>query len=674
MSGESRRAAWWADPAAVVSLTVLNLAVCWRLFSAEYTNHFDSIEGSFIAIARYLSTHWGDFWWFPLWHCGMPYQDTYVPLFHLVVAVTTMLGHLSAARAYHAVTGVTYALGPATLYLLAARLGVHRGAAFLAALFYSLFSPSTLLMPDIARDVGGFWYSRRLQVLTMYGEGPHVTAMTLLPIAILALQRALEKHSGRALALAAGTIALVFLTNVPGTMALALTVFCWICAQPAGMLRRAWEVAAAASIFAYGLACYGLPPSSLGTVFGNAGPMHPGFSRSLRYGPVLLILVFLVVAGVGYLLARTRATLPVRFAILQLGLIAALAIKANSLTFELLPQVGRLHLEMEMGACLLLGMALWQIYTLIPRWIRPIVCALALAPAGIQFANYRWRAEIDISYADVTKRSEYTTARWLDANLPGRRVYVAGSTSFWLNAFTDTPQLVGCCEQGQANPLLVELPFLIDYGVEQRYTEQSVAWLRAFGVQAMVVNGDTSTDVYKDIHSPERFAAYFPILHRENGDTIYRVLPEDASLAHIVRAGEPVPIGAPHVAGMNPSPYVAAISGQSRAPASFEWTRGDTARIRTTIHRGDLVSVQLPWFRGWKASINGQRQIIERDGLGFLVIHPQCQGDCEIALRWTGPPDLPFAALISLASLAYAIWLMLAKYKVSLIPHNEPRA
>jgi hypothetical protein len=37
------------------------------------------VEGYFIAIARYISGHWGDFSWFPLWHCGMPYQDTYVP-------------------------------------------------------------------------------------------------------------------------------------------------------------------------------------------------------------------------------------------------------------------------------------------------------------------------------------------------------------------------------------------------------------------------------------------------------------------------------------------------------------------------------------------------------------------------------------------------------------------
>src|ERR1035437_1871091 len=127
---------------AAAVLAALNLWICWRLFKVEYTNHFASIEGAFVSIARYISRHWGDLSWWPLWHCGMPYQDTYVPLLHLVTATVATLGHLSAARAYHGVIGVTYALGAPALYWMAVRLGARRGAAFLSALFYSLLSPS----------------------------------------------------------------------------------------------------------------------------------------------------------------------------------------------------------------------------------------------------------------------------------------------------------------------------------------------------------------------------------------------------------------------------------------------------------------------------------------------------------------------------------------------------
>jgi hypothetical protein len=638
--------------ATCLALTVLNLSISWPLMKVEYTGHFISVEGYFIAMARYISGHWGDFSWFPLWHCGMPYADTYVPLLHLLVAATASLGHISAARAYHGVTGVTYALGAPALYWMAVRLGAPRGAALLSALGYSLFSPSALLMADVARDLGGYSYGRRLQVMTVYGEGPHVTAMTLLPLVVLALQNALVKRTGRAMALAALSIALVFLTNIPGSMALGVAVFCWICAQPRDRLRAAWRVAATASALGYGVACFGVPPSSMFRVGANARDMHHGFSNSLHYGPLPLLAVLGAVAAAGFLLARTRLPLTVRFAILFGTLTGAMAATARSETFELLPQVGRLHLEFEMGACLLLGCAAWALYTLFPRWTRPVLLAICLGPLFIQWGNYRDRANGDILRADLEKRSEYTTARWLDANLHGGRVYVTGSTAFWLNAFATTPQLIGCCDQGQSMPVLNEAPYKVNTEVDPAITEQGINWLRALGVQAMVVNGPTSTDEYKDIRAPERFDGVVPLLHRENGDSIYSVLPLGSSLAHVVRPEELVPHPARgNFAYSDIRTYALATLDAARPPATFEWWGGGRARIRANLHPDDVLSVQVAWFPGWKATVRGEPVLVTPDGMGFIVIQTHCRGDCEIDLEWTGRGDLQLSAAVSLASL-----------------------
>ena len=59
-------------------------------------------------------------------------------------------------------------LNRATRIAAAPDRGAHRGAAFLSALLFSLFSPSLLIMPEMAKDAGGLWYSRRLQVMTVY--------------------------------------------------------------------------------------------------------------------------------------------------------------------------------------------------------------------------------------------------------------------------------------------------------------------------------------------------------------------------------------------------------------------------------------------------------------------------------------------------------------------------
>jgi hypothetical protein len=639
------------DAAAFVLLTALNLAICWRLFKVEYTDHFSSIEGSFIAIARYLSRHWGDASWWPLWHCGMPYQDTYVPLLHAVVAAVAWLGHLSAARAYHGVVGVTYALGAVTLYFMASHLGVRRQAAFLAALVYSLFSPSVFLMPGVKGDVGGIWFARRLQVLTVYGEGPHVTAMTLLPLVILALQLALDRRTARSWAWAAIAIAVVFLTNVPGTMATGLAVFCWICAQPWDRQGAAWKIAASAAAMAYCLACFGVPPSSLATVGGNVGSMHHGFANSMKYGPIPLALALSVVAGVGFLLSKTRLPLAPRFGILYAGLLAPLSATANLETYELLPQVGRLHLEVEIGVCIVLGWAAWTVYDRIPRWIRPVILAACLAPFILQFKNYRAAAHSDVPIVKLGERSEYTTAQWLDRNMHGERVYVTGSTSFWLNAFTDTPQLIGCCDQGESMPVLQAVPYAVNPPKTVAETRQTRAWLQALGVRALVVNGAASTDEYKDIKAPERFAGLFDLLHEQNGDSVYAVQREPASLAHVLHAGEEVLIRPPNTyLFADVERYVNAISAEGR-DASLEWVHGGDARIRANLHRDDRLSVQVAWFPGWKAEVQGQAREIARDGLGFIVVKPQCEGACEVDLRWTGRWDLWPARLLSLAAL-----------------------
>jgi hypothetical protein len=557
---------------------------------------------------------------------------------------------------------------------MAVRLGAPRGAAFLSALCYSLFSPSALLMADVAKDLGGYWYGRRFQVMTVYGEGPHISAMTLLPVVILALQNALVKKDSRAMALAALSIALVFLTNIPGTMALGVAVFCWISAQPPDRLGGAWRAAAIGSALAYCVACFGVPPSSIFRVGANVGDMHRGFSNSLHYGPLPLLMAFGSIAGTGFLLARTRLPLAVRFAILFAALTGAMAATAKSESFELLPQVGRLHLEFEMGACLLLGSAAWALYTLLPRWTWPILLAILLGPVIVQYGNYRWRAKLDTQRAELEKRSEYTTARWLDANMKGGRVYVTGSTAFWLNAFSGTPQLIGCCDQGQSMPVLNAVPYKVNSSLGPAYTEPGINWLRALGVQAFVVNGAGSTDEYKDVGAPERFDGVIPLLHRENGDSIYSVLPPGSSLAHIVSSSELVPVRPPgQFWYADILKYAQATTDPGRPAATFEW-RGDShARIRANLRANDLVSVQVAWFPGWKAQVRGESQPVSPDGMGFLVIHPRCAGDCEIDLAWSGRGDLTLTAIVSLAALAL-LGVMIYRRAIMnrITPSNNP--
>jgi hypothetical protein len=643
---------------ALAVLAALNAFLCAQLFTAGYLNQFSSVDGAFISLAHYLSRHWANHSWWPIWHCGMPFEDTYVPLLHLTVAALATLGRISAAHAYHIVVAIAYTLGPVTLYVAAVYLEADRAGAFASAAIYSLFSPAALLMPAVARDIGGIWFGRRLQILAVYGEGPHIAALTLLPLAIVGLEYALRKRTGRAFACAAGALALIFLINVPGSMATGLAVFCWIVVQPTGSRRAAWTVAAGAAVCGYALACYGIPPSSEATVLENIGRMHHGFSSAAKIAPFLLVAILAAVASAGWWLSRTRVPLLIRFAMLFLALTAALVLPDRPKSFELLPQAGRLQLEMEMAFCLLAGSALRYLYRASPWRLRIVLALLFAIGAGYQIRNYRHRAEIDLQAAALPARSEYTSAMWADSHLAGQRVYVTGSDSFWWNAFTDVPQVIGCCDQGESLDVLANVPYLISPATGPYHEILTKAYLQVLGAQAIVVSGPQSTDEYKDIQGPGRFDAMFPVLHRELGDTIYAVPQLSSSLAHVVESADIVP-ASPTVYQVYA--YAQKIEDPARPTADFAWLSDGVARVRATLKRDDLVAVEVPWFAGWKAWVGGRRIPVSADGLGFQILHPACEGACEIALRWTGRPDRIPSAMVSLLALCLLAVLLSGK-------------
>jgi hypothetical protein len=90
-------------PAALAALlAAANAFVCWKLFFTEYTNQMASIEGAFIAFARYTRDNFGDLTWFPLWFGGMPYHNVYGPVFHHAVAAAALAAGVSPALSFHA--------------------------------------------------------------------------------------------------------------------------------------------------------------------------------------------------------------------------------------------------------------------------------------------------------------------------------------------------------------------------------------------------------------------------------------------------------------------------------------------------------------------------------------------------------------------------------------------
>lgn len=82
--------------------------------------------------------------------------------------------------------------------------------------------------------------------------------------------------------------------------------------------------------------------------------------------------------------------------------------------------------------------------------------------------------------------------------------------------------------------------------------------------------------------------------------------------------------------------YVDALDDPALPLADFRWNSLRSASIHSVVRRGEAVSVQTAYHRGWHARANGRAATVQRDGLGFLTILPGCDGPCEIELTYDG--------------------------------------
>ncbi|MEI9976499.1 MAG: 6-pyruvoyl-tetrahydropterin synthase-related protein [Ignavibacteriota bacterium] len=108
----------------------------------------------------------------------------------------------------------------------------------------------------------------RVQVLAKYGEGPHDTALMLLPLVLLAVWLAATKRGYPRIFAAALLLALTPLINWLGAFALAMACLVLLLAGIGELDFRAAPICAAGGL-GYLLACFWLTPSFIRTIVFN---------------------------------------------------------------------------------------------------------------------------------------------------------------------------------------------------------------------------------------------------------------------------------------------------------------------------------------------------------------------------------------------------------------------
>ena len=124
---------------------------------------------------------------------------------------------------------------------------------------------------------------------------------------------------------------------------------------------------------------------------------------------------------------------------------------------------------------------------------------------------------------DISQTVEYKIGSQLSKIAKsGERVFLSGTTAFWLNAFFDIPQVRGGKDEAAINQSWRKAVWEIREGTEP---EKSVEWLKKLGVSYLVVHTDESEEYYHDFSHPEKFEGVEELekVYDEGGDKIYKL-------------------------------------------------------------------------------------------------------------------------------------------------------
>jgi len=617
---------------------LLTAALIWPLFKAKYTDKWASIEATFIADARFLKEHWPHPQWQPLWYGGTRFDYIYPPALRYGTAALAKFYPMTEARAYHLYTAFFYCLGIAGVYLFVRLTCGSRGASWLAAAAAALLSPSFLFLPAFRGDA---WlrHPTRLGALVRYGEGPHMTAFALLPIALVASYLAIRQRRPLMTAAAALSCALLVSNNFYGATALAicfpiLVWSLWITHLDRGIWLRALVIPP----LAYGLTAWWLVPSYFRVTMHNMSLVSsPGNTWSIWVA--LTVMAVYTFATVRWARGRPGAFYIVFVA--GFALFFTLNVLGNDyFGFRVIGEPLRMVPELDLALILLAGVLLGQLWNRGSSLSRAAAVAIVLISfaTAAPYARRAWKIIVpDPHWED---RIEYRLTQWMATNLPGVRTMATGSVRFWYNAWYDLPQIGGGSEQGTLNQVagVAYLHIANDPGVES-----SVHWMQAFGLDAIIVHDEKSREIYHDYVNPRKFANVLPVVFdNHQGDIIYRVprrYPDLARVVETARVGS-LPAMGP-VADLNTlRTYAEALEKGPESRAVATWKGLNHMRIEADITDGQSLVVQVAYDPYWFARSIGNSSMftIRKDALGQMLIELP-PGRHEIELFFATPPE-----------------------------------
>jgi hypothetical protein len=625
------------------------------MWKFKYTDNWGSIESTFIADARMLKDNWPGPLWQPHWYTGTRWDFIYPPALRMGTAALAKFYPMDPAKAYHLYAAFFYCFGFAALYVFA-RLGFRRRAAgWAAALLCLIVSPSYPFFPNVLED--GFRFgTTKLNALVRYGEGPHMTAVAWLPLALAFAWLAQERRS-RIWALASGAAcALVVANNFYGATSLAMLYpflfWAWWVKVPE---RRTLELAVIPPLVAYGLTASWLTPDYIQVTLRNMVYVsEKGNSWSANAAAILL-----VAYGLGtYLWNKTAKPGP--WAIFLLGATALFTLNVvgnEKLGFRVIGEPQRLIPELDILYNFVLvaaGLWLWHWRA----WKGKAAVALALVALTALHWNYlRHHRAIFPDRIEAKDSIHYQIPAWIAEHYPYARTHVTGSVRFWFNAWHTLSQLGGGSEQGLLNENIMPAQWEVTLGTDP---DTALAWYQILGVDLVVTSAENSEDVYRDFQNPTKFdGAAAKVYDNGRGDRIYEVPRRYRSLARVV--DQPKYDALLMTPGQTDKAallrFVEVLEQGPDSPTQTRWLSFDELEVKAQPGAEQSLVVQVTYDPHWRAESNQGPLAVRKDPLGFMRLDPPA-GVEWIRFRMEKPRSKTLGEVLFFLTLLAAGWVI----------------
>ena len=629
-------------------------------FKAKFTDKWSSIESTFIADARYLADHWPHPQWQPLWYGGTRIDYVYPPMLRYGTALGIKLFGWWPVKAYHFYAALLYAIGIAGVYFLM-RVGTKsRGGAWLAAVSTALMSPIFLFMPRFRNDA---WllHPQRLGVLVKYGEGPHMSALALIPIALGFTWLALEKPRLWAIAAAAIFSAAVASNNFYGATALAtfypiLIWAFWITRQD----KRILLPACAIPLLAYGLTAFWLVPSYLKVTTEN---MRYVSERGTTWSFWLAAAVAIVFAVTTDKLAKGKTARTWEVFLAGAVVFFSLNVLGNFyFNFRVTGEPLRLLPELDMIYIMLI------VYLLSWMWTRPQVAWHGVA--GIMVVASFWTThqyllrawDIVPSWPDHTNRLEYQVTEFLYKSMPDARHYASGSVRFWFNTWHDLAQVGGGSDQGLINGRVEQAQWEINLGAKPAPT---IAWMQIMGGESIYVADQNSEESFKDFMYPRKFDGVLPVVYDDKkGNVVYKVSRRWPDRIRVVDTAKLDAVQPPRANDDMDrlNAYVNVIEHGPDSPATLKRAGSDGMRAHVKVNAGQSVLVQETYDVAWHAWSGGKPVNIRKDVMGLMLVEAP-PGEQDLVLEFVTPLENQVGRVVTLLTLAGIIGLFVVGFR-----------